>query len=353
MCKKVKSKLSDQEPCIFHIGGCPAWVEQEVYANLVLRLAAKRPRKRVGSRLAPNRPRSSGFFASSPSAVSSLSVGAGSAASSLLGSMVAAASSSGTGSKNGVFQVWLGEERHLWGRLATFRGQLVSLAIFTDALTDATLQDIHHQGPVSRTALLDAEAQLMVGVPRPGPISIGSATASLQSTSSDLLVSIATATTITNANANANVDANVKVDTEARDNGVENCIEAASGPVDRISAAREATRFLIYYDASAVDRSIASPSAHCHDLVAGLLGLPAFESRSSGRNSSARLDNQSSGVGSSRTLGFRGSGRTRAKASDAARAQKRLFGYWRNVQQPIGLPARMIGVKQMTVTRFP
>ncbi|KAF5395210.1 hypothetical protein PHET_05686 [Paragonimus heterotremus] len=121
--------------CIFHIGGCPNWVDQITYSQLLKRLKIKPG----GSRHKPFNsllPLISGQPSEQNTRIPEV----------------------GYYEIGAVQKIQLGEEKSVWGDLCAFRGQLISVAVFNEAPLESTWNALTAKGPCDLTYLLDSEA---------------------------------------------------------------------------------------------------------------------------------------------------------------------------------------------------
>ncbi|TGZ60906.1 hypothetical protein CRM22_008277 [Opisthorchis felineus] len=122
--------------CIFHVGGCPEWVERVHYVKLMKNVGCKTPVRQVAAK----------FFSRKISFKSA-------ATNEVLDNLNHLTESDiGTAMK-----VNLGEEHVAWGTLTSFLGQIASVTIFDDAIPDMTWQTITKRGPCDLTYILDSE----------------------------------------------------------------------------------------------------------------------------------------------------------------------------------------------------
>ncbi|KER23732.1 hypothetical protein T265_08457 [Opisthorchis viverrini] len=126
--------------CIFHVGGCPEWVERVHYVKLMKNVGCKTPVRQVAAK----------FFSRKISLKSAAPNEILDKNSSNLNHLTEL--NIGTAMK-----VNLGEEYVTWGTLTSFLGQIASVTIFDDAIPDATWQTITKRGPCDLTYILDSE----------------------------------------------------------------------------------------------------------------------------------------------------------------------------------------------------
>lgn len=118
------SNDSQDDICIMHIGGCPDWVEEQCYQQLVNRQLSK--------------------FSSFTGKLSTTGVPFGIAERMSAAATASAAPSTWTvGTCN---KISLGQEHSVWGTLRSFKGQLTAIAIFNDTMPDSWWQNMASRG---------------------------------------------------------------------------------------------------------------------------------------------------------------------------------------------------------------
>ncbi|CAL8087269.1 unnamed protein product [Calicophoron daubneyi] len=130
---EMKMPQINDDISIFHVGGCPEWVQGPSYARLLtkLSLSGGRTPGTASPRLGMILNRTNKANEQKPR-IAKVEVGS-------------------------IYKVELGRESTKWGEISSFRGQLTSLVLFSEAMPESTWDSIFSRGPCDITYLLDSE----------------------------------------------------------------------------------------------------------------------------------------------------------------------------------------------------